>query len=192
MTFYILKTCEILWKLKFIITFLFQETLSSSRAKFKMDCCSICVMVMLRLVMNLITIALLLGSAFLIYYVSDMSVQVCSIDVLNSFLNVLPVFYQHESCLPRKKKVIFFIFIQFWPLKASMGIEIKSYGWCSRIYIAQLSQASQSLSSMHDFFQINWALVKHLFFSYHLLFIKRNLLSLDTRSTIKSKECYQQ
>ena len=70
-------------------------------------------MVMLRLVMNLITIALLLGSAFLIYYVSDMSVQVCSIDVLNSFLNVLPVFYQHESCLPRKKKVIFFIFIQF-------------------------------------------------------------------------------
>lgn len=51
------------------------ETLGSSRKKFKMDCCSIFLMVMLRLLMNIVTVTLLLGSAFLIYYVSDMSVQ---------------------------------------------------------------------------------------------------------------------
>ena len=75
-------------------------------------------MVMLRLVMNLITIALLLGSAFLIYYVSDMSVQVCSIDVLNSFFECVASLFNSikqfiNMNLAFLEKFFFFIFIQF-------------------------------------------------------------------------------
>ncbi|XP_066934715.1 transmembrane channel-like protein 5 isoform X4 [Clytia hemisphaerica] len=51
------------------------ETLGSKRGKFKTDCFSFCLVIFLRVLMNMITMALLFGSAFLIYYVSDMSVE---------------------------------------------------------------------------------------------------------------------
>ena len=57
-------------------SFQFQETLGSEHQKVKKSCCTLFLLTVLRLFTNIVVLAFMAGSSFLIYYVSEQSVEV--------------------------------------------------------------------------------------------------------------------